>query len=77
MNLWSVESFIWVGGKQNFQLKQFDTVVTLKYNHGNWKWNEWVKLNEYYHHAKYGIIYTASKKIATLSFLPRMDNQPA
>ena len=33
----------------------FDTAVTLKYNRGRWQWYEWVKLNEYYHRAKFDI----------------------
>ena len=33
----------------------FDIVVTLKSNHGHWKWYEWVKLNECYHHAEFDI----------------------
>ena len=31
---------------QNFQLKLFDIAVNLKYDQGNWKWIEQVKLNE-------------------------------
>ena len=31
--------------------------MTLKYNQGHWKWYEWVKRNEYYHHAKFDIYY--------------------
>ena len=38
---------------KKFQLKLFDTAETLKYNQGQWKWYEWVKLNEYYHYAKF------------------------
>ena len=38
---------------ENFELKLFDAVVTLKFNQGHRKWYEWVKLNEYYHHAKF------------------------
>ena len=53
-----------------FQLKQIRTIkcsvktdVTLKYNHGPWRWYEWVKLNEYYHHLKSDIyhIYSVRK----------------
>ena len=44
-------------GTYNFQLKLFDTAVTLKYNQGHWKWQGWVKLNEYYHHAKSFYVY--------------------
>ena len=38
-----------------FPFKLFDTVVTLKHNQGPCKWYEWVKLNEYYHRAKFDI----------------------
>ena len=38
-----------------FHLKPFDTAVTLKYDWGHWKWNEQVKLNEQYRHAKFDI----------------------
>ena len=34
----------------NFQL--FDITVTLKCDKGHWKWQEWVKLYNNYHHAK-------------------------
>ena len=34
--------------------------MTLKYNHGHWNWYEWVKLNEYYHHAKLDIYHNPS-----------------
>ena len=37
----------------NFQLKLFDTAVTVERNRGHWKWHKWVKLNEYHHHAKF------------------------
>ena len=33
----------------------FDTAVSVKYNQGHWKWYEWIKLNEYYHQAKFDI----------------------
>ena len=46
-----IQRFNLIGWEQNFQLKLFDTAVTLKYNQGHWQWYEWVKLNEYYHHA--------------------------
>ena len=39
----------------NFQLNTFNTDVMLKYNQGNWKWYEWVKLNEHYRHTKFDI----------------------
>ena len=42
----------------NFQLKLFDTAVTLKYNQGHWKWYEWVKLDDYYHYEKFEIYHT-------------------
>ena len=38
----------------------FNTAVTLKYNQGHWKWYGWVKLNEYYHHAKFDIYHIHS-----------------
>ena len=38
--------------------KLFDTAENLKYNHGHWKWYEWVKLNKYYHHAKFEIYHS-------------------
>ena len=46
--------------------------MTLKYSQGDWKWYEWVKVSEYYHHAKFDI-YRIKKcgKIATLKFLLR------
>ena len=31
--------------------------MTLKYNQGHWEWYEWVKLSEYYRHAKFDVIY--------------------
>ena len=34
--------------------------MTLKYNHSNWKWYECVKLNEYYHQAKFDIYHADS-----------------
>ena len=37
------------------QLKLCDTAVTLKYGQGHRKWYEQVKLNEYYHQAKFDI----------------------
>ena len=33
--------------------------MTLK-NQGHWKWYEWVKLNMYYHHAKFDIYHIYS-----------------
>ena len=33
----------------------FDIALTLKYNHGNWKWYDWVKLNEYRHPAYFDV----------------------
>ena len=44
----------------HFQLKQFDIAVTLKYNKDRWKWCEWVKFSDYYHHAKFDIYYVNS-----------------
>ena len=41
-----------------FQLELFDTAVTLKYDQGNWKRYQQVKLNEQYHHAKFDIHHT-------------------
>ena len=38
-----------------FQLKLFDTAVTLKYHQGHCMWNVWVKLNEYYLNGKFDI----------------------
>ena len=38
-----------------FQLKLFDTAVTLKCNQDHRKWYEWVKLNENYYHAQFDI----------------------
>ena len=32
--------------------------MTLKYNEGHKKWYEWVKLNQYYHHAKFDNYHT-------------------
>ena len=37
---------------QSFQLKLFDTAVTLKYGQGQWKWYDQIQLNEQQHHAK-------------------------
>ena len=34
--------------------------MTLKYNQGHGKWYEWVKLNNYYHHAKFDLHHTYS-----------------
>ena len=34
--------------------------MTLKYNQGHWKWYESVKLNDYYHHAKFDIYHMYS-----------------
>ncbi|WP_419585587.1 hypothetical protein, partial [Thiolapillus sp.] len=39
----------------SFQLKLFDTALTLRR-----KWFEWVKLSDYYHHAKYDIYHIYS-----------------
>ena len=36
--------------------------MTLKCNQGHWKLYEWVKLNEYYHHAKFDIYYIYSQR---------------
>ena len=47
-------------GTYFFQLKLFNTSVTLKYNQGHWKWYGWVKLNEYHHHAKIDIYHIYS-----------------
>ena len=35
--------------------KPFDTAVTLKHDQSHWKSYEWIKFNEYYHHAKFDI----------------------
>ena len=35
-------------------------MIYLKYNQGHWKQYEWVKLNKYYHHAKFDIYYVYS-----------------
>ena len=40
---------------KKFQLKLFNTALTLTYGQGNWKWYEQVKLNEQHHHAKFDI----------------------
>ena len=45
---------------QNFQSKVLGTAVTLKYNQGHCKWYELVKLNEYYHRAKFDIYHIYS-----------------
>ena len=42
---------------KNFQLKWFDTAVTMKYSQGHWKWYDWIKLNEFYHHEKFDTEY--------------------
>ena len=55
--------------KFSVNTKKSDTTVTLKYKHGNWKWNEWVKLNKYYHQAKLYL----SKNIKMLKVLPHTD----
>ena len=56
----------------------FDTAVTLKYNQGHWKWYERVKLNEFYHHAKFDIyIYSVRENRAKLNFLTHLDTSPA
>ena len=34
--------------------------MTLKYNQGQWKWHEWLKLNEHYYQAKFGIYHIYS-----------------
>ena len=34
--------------------------MTLKYNQGHWKWDDWIKLNEYYPYAKFDIYYIYS-----------------
>ena len=34
--------------------------MTLKYKQGHWKWYEWVKFDEYYHHAKFDIYHIYS-----------------
>ena len=52
--------------------------MTLKYNQGHWMWYEWVKLNEYYHHAKFGIIIISvrencSIKVFTI-YRPKTDH---
>ena len=38
----------------------FDIAVTRKYNQGHWKGYEWVKLHEFYHHAKFDIYHIYS-----------------
>ena len=45
---------------QSFNLIGYKPAVTLKYNQGHWKWYAWVKLNEYYHHAKFDIYHVYS-----------------
>ena len=58
----------------------FDTAVTLKYNQGHWKWCEWVKLDEFYHHAKIDInhIYSVQKNcnIKVFATYGQLDGQP-
>ena len=63
---------------QIFQWKLFDTAVTLTYNQGQWKWQEWVKLNEYYHHAQFDIyrIYSVQENSNAKGFT-HMDTQLA
>ena len=64
--------------RYNFWLKLCDTAMTLKSSQGHWKWYEWVKLNEYYHHAKFElIILVLPEKTATLKFLLHTANWPA
>ena len=55
---------------QNFHLKLLDTTVTLKYNKGHPKWYEWVKLNEYFYHAKIDIyhIYSVQENLNVTVF---------
>ena len=50
-----LQNFNWTGWKQNFQLKQFDTTVTLKYGQSHWKRYEHVKLNKQQNRAKLDI----------------------
>ena len=62
----------------NFQFKLFDTAVTLKHNQGHWKWYEWIKLNEYNHHARFDVyhIYNVWENY-DVKLLPQTDTQPA
>ena len=64
----------WTGAR-HFQLKLFDTAVTLKYGPGHWKWYEQVKLNEQYHHAKFDIHHIYGV-IQMLKFLTSQDTWP-
>ena len=52
--------------------------MILKWNLGDWKWYEWVKLNEQCHHATIDIyhIYSVGENLK-LKFLPHTDNRPA
>ena len=34
--------------------------MTVKYNQGQWKWYEWIKLNDSYNHAKFDIYHIYS-----------------
>ena len=56
----------------NFQLRLFDTAVTLKFNQGHRKWYERVKPNK-----NNIFIFIVSEKIATLRFLPHTDTRLA
>ena len=48
--------------------------MTLKYNQGHWKWYVWVKLSEYYHHAKFDICHIYGDwENRNIKFLPHTD----
>ena len=60
-----------------FQLKPFDTAVTLKYNQGHRKWYEWLKLNKYYQYEKFDIYHFYSPRENRIVEVPATLGHPA
>ena len=45
---------------QSFNFIAYERKIFMKHNQGHWKWYEWVKMNNYYYHAKFDIYHIYS-----------------